>query len=252
MKQSARCGAIGLVGLGLALVALGHGSVWERLLGLQTTMMGFYLLTLAGENNRALQWALRGRLVLLVAELVWWALTSSSVWWLVWFGLEGLGLLFTPGVVRPAKPFQNPPNTRPFPGLLHNLGLGAIPLGEGIGALCFGALYGPLALGVTTMPKDLPAAALFGLHTLYLAFFWVVIVNTRAPRTMGATALGRVGVAVAFVGFHIAHIVQESARFWILAPLLVLSAIWTGLELRGWGVAFVRTTLRLKRFPTKP
>jgi hypothetical protein len=242
MRRSALCGGLVLICSGLALAILGDGSVWERLLGLQIMMMGLYTAVAARQSINALRLALRARLALTFAEVAWWALTPSSPWWLLAFGLEAAWLLSTPGVVRNTGAEVRQEHTEPpvpsarnhFPSRLHNLMLGSIPLGEGIGALVFGALYGPIALGVETPDADLPAAALFGVHTLYLALFWGVLVWARDRKTMMATTLGRVGVAIAFVVFHLTGIVDDDARFIILAPLLVLSAAWTVVELLGW------------------
>ncbi len=232
MSLATRLGASSLAFTGLGLTLCGQPDLWLRLTGLQTLMMGIYLIALSFDPNpHALRLLLRTRMLLLAAILVWWSLTPSSNWWLLSPLLEGTWLAITQCQHSP-KTAHKPLITKGFTSTLHNLGLGIIPLGEGLGALLLASLYGPLALGVETLPEDLPSAALFGLHTLYLAWFWLVIVRARARRAMAATAWGRAGVALAFVVFTLTGIVTADAHLIYLAPLLVCSALWTGLELR--------------------
>jgi len=213
-----------LTGTGLAQLFWPEAGVWRRLLGLQLTMMGGYLAVLlhAGRAD-ALRLLLRIRVGLGLLEVGWCA-ASPEPWLLLLGALDLAALVFVLGDMgQPAAPSPE------MPSLPHNLLLGLIPWLEGSSCVAVAAAYGELA-GVPAQKGEL-WVTLFGLHTLYLAVFWVVCVRWRCLEGIGATLWGRLLVALAFVGFTLLGVVTDQARlFWLVLPLAFSSA-WTAWEL---------------------
>lgn len=231
--------AAALVAIGIWLMAAPCHSPMLRLTGVHDTAMGLYLATLAAEGRRRpLTLVLRARVLLVIclgsaltlpgAAQVGQATRATAF---VALALEGAWLLATLWVARlatcPVKPFTD----RPMPSRLHNVVLGALPLGEALGVCLLGTRYGPMLLGLHDSDASAVDAWWFGLCSLNLAVFWWIIVRTRARRTLAATLWGRVGVALAFVAFDAAGVGGDSSRLLWLSPMLLASAVWTGLEL---------------------
>ena len=239
--------------VGMSIVVDYNAHFWDRLLGLQVMMMGGYLITFIGSLTPSLVPVLahlfQVRLLLVIAEMIWIGIACSSLWWcitlLITLSIEYIWILFilTRGYFNlfsgcfsfKSRETSKKTSKRIWRGTsrTHNFILGMIPLGEGIGILGFGTLYAPLVLGVNLFEQDDLSAGLFGLHTLYLAYFWMVTVTSKIRQVLIATVIGRIGVAIAFITFQWVGVVDYKAHLIWLAPLLIGSSIWTAIEVRG-------------------
>lgn len=248
-----------LVGLyGAALIVAGSSlmigrghSPLLRLTGVHTAAAGLYLATMAWEGRlRALRCVLLGRLFLVIAmALALWAGSRNSIdldtaspqivapiWLYLLFVLEGASLLFLARVARaPTRGSAEESAERlpviTMPSAIHNIALGLVPLGEAFGVLLLGPQYATRIFGMDPL-ADRIDAWWFGLCSLYLVVLWTVIVRARARKTLIATLWGRVAVALAFLAFCAAGVGGERSRLMWLAPPLLLSSLWTHLELR--------------------
>ena len=223
----------GLAGLGLLLSP--NLSVWHRLLGLQVGLMGFYLWVLGQEEcNFPFRSLIRFRFLIPLGYIALVCLRLAPLWllilafndflWIVW-----LLLMMRSSVMPNDNPLTDIPKHYDVWFLSHLVVLGLIPFIEGLGSIFFPDMYGRLMLGLS-VEGDKLVPILFGLHSLYLAGFWLVVNRNLCEKAVRATAWGRVVVALAFVGIPLfTRSGYRLIRF--VLPLLV-SALWTSWELR--------------------